>query len=260
MQVISVFNQKGGCGKSTTCSNLGAYLARHGKKVLLIDMDPQANLTVSVGVNDDELEETIYTLLQLNSKELTRERILEVMKETSYERLLILPSDITLSNAEISLASVMSREHVLKRIIEQIGDYFDYVLIDCPPSLGLLSVNSLVASDYLIIPVTPQFFSIKGIKHLMETYTLIKDTLNPNLEIMGVLVTMYDKRKNIAKDIRTTLVEVFGDKVFNTVIRQDVQIEYSQDNQTPIIYYNDKCRSHEDYKNLGREVLAWQRV
>lgn len=257
MQVISVFNQKGGCGKTTTCSNLGAYLARHGKKVLLIDMDPQANLTVSVGINDEDLQYTVYDLL-LNSKELTKLKILEVIQETEYERLHILPSDIKLSNAEITLSNVMSRETVLKRIIEITGEFYDYVLIDCPPSLGLLSINSLVASDFLIIPVTPQFFSIKGIKHLVDTYKLVRDTLNPNLEIMGVLVTMFNSRKTIAKDIKGKLISVFGEKVFETVIRIDSKVEYSQDNQAPLIHYNERCRAYQDYVDFGKEVLAWQ--
>lgn len=253
--IISVFNQKGGCGKSTTASNLGAYLSKHGKRVLLVDMDPQANLTVSVGINDEELEKSIYDLLM--AKEFKRENILEFIQETSYPRLYILPSDITLSNAEITLSNVMSRETVLKRILGAVNEFYDYIIIDCPPSLGLLSVNALVASNNLIIPVTPAYFSVKGIKHLVNTYNLIKDTLNPQLEIMGVLVTMFNSRKNIAKDIKENLVEVFGDKVFDSVIRIDSKIEYSQDENIPVIFYYEKCHAYDDYVKLGREVLAW---
>lgn len=255
--IISFFNQKGGCGKSTSASNLAAYLSRHGKKVLAVDMDPQANLTVSLGINDEELQTTIYDLLR--NSEFKKERILEVIQETSYERLFLLPSDITLSDAEITLSTAMNRETILKKILSQVKDKYDFIIIDCPPSLGLLSVNALSASDYIVVPVTPQFFSIKGIKDLVNTFNLVKENLNPSLDILGVLITKYDARKKIAKEIRELLISHFGDKVFNSVIREDVKIEYSQDERTPIIYYYEKCKSNEDYVSFGREVLECHR-
>lgn len=253
--IISIFNNKGGVAKTTTTSNLGAYLARHGKKVLLVDMDAQANLTSSVGLEDDELEVTINDLLR--EQEFKKERILEVMQPTEFERLYILPSDITLSDAEIELSSYDDRESILKKILYSVNDIFDFILIDCPPNLGLMSVNSLVASEYLIIPMSPGFFSSKGIKHLVDIFKLIKETLNPNLDILGILLTRYDARKNISKEIRENIVAALGDKVFNTVIREDVKIEYSQENQKPIIYFYEKCRAHDDYVGFGKEVLAW---
>jgi len=255
--IISIFNQKGGCGKSTTCCNLGAYLSRHGRKVLLVDIDPQANLTVSVGIDDETLDKTIYDLLR--SSEFKKEIILEVIQHTSYERLSIIPSDITLSDAEITLSSLMKREEILKRILNQIKDRYDYILIDCPPSLGLLSINALVASDQLIIPVSPTFFSLKGVKHLINTFNLVKDNLNSKLEIMGILITLFDGRKKISKDIRNILMETFGDKVFNTIIRSDVKIENSQDSLIPIIYYIEKSKACDDYVEFGKEVLRWER-
>ncbi|WP_427340772.1 ParA family protein [Caloranaerobacter sp. DY30410] len=255
-RIISIFNQKGGIGKSTTTVNLGAALAEKGKKVLLVDMDPQANTTVSVGIDDEELEITIYDLL--TEKKVKKERILEVIQETSYERLHVLPSDITLSNAEITLSNAISRETILSRVLEQIRKDYDFILIDCPPSLGLLSINSLVASDGIIIPVATSFFSIKGIKHLLNTITLIQDNLKPQLEIMGVLITMFDKRKNIAKSIKSDLIKTFGDKVFDSVIRVNSQIEYAQDNRIPIIYYNKTCNGYIDYMNFAEEVLAYE--
>lgn len=255
--IISIFNQKGGCGKSTTCCNLGAYLSRHGRKVLLVDIDPQANLTVSVGIDDETLDKTIYDLLR--SSEFKKERILEVIQHTSYERLSIIPSDITLSDAEITLSSLMKREEILKRILNQIKDRYDYILIDCPPSLGLLSINALVASDQLIIPVSPTFFSLKGVKHLIDTFNLVKDNLNSKLEIMGILITLFDGRKKISKDIRNILINTFGDKVFNTIIRSDVKIENSQDSSIPIIYYVEKSKARDDYVEFGKEVLRWER-
>lgn len=256
--IISIFNQKGGCGKSTTCCNLGAYLSRHGKKVLLVDMDPQANLTVSVGVDDEALEQTIYDLLK--STEFKKDKILEVIQKTSYERLFILPSDITLSDAEITLSSSMRREEILKRLLAQVQDKFDYTLIDCPPSLGLLSINALVASDYLIIPVSPTYFSLKGVNHLISTFNLVRDNLNPSLQILGVLITLFDGRKKISKDIKEILIETFGDKVFEHPIRADVKIENSQDSLIPIIYFSQKSKACEDYIAFGKEVLKWTKI
>ncbi|MBU3157704.1 AAA family ATPase (plasmid) [Clostridium estertheticum] len=254
--IISIFNQKGGCGKSTTTINLGAALAKLGKKVLVVDMDAQANTTNGVGIDDEELEVTIYDLLI--SKKVTYEKIKEVIKKTPYENLECLPSDIQLSNAEIELASAMSRETILKKIIDKIKNDYDYILIDSPPSLGLLSVNSLVASDKLIIPVNTSYFSVKGIKHLMSTFNLVKDNLNEKLEIIGVLITMFSSRKTIAKNIRESLIEVFGDKVFDSVIRVDSKIEYSQDVQSPVIYFNNKCNAFNDYMSLSKEILNYE--
>ena len=255
MEIISIFNQKGGCGKSTTAINLASYLAKHGKKTLLIDMDSQANSTVGVGIDDEELTESIYDLLY--KQDFKKESILKVIKETNYPKLHIIPSDISLANAEITLSSVMSRETVLKRILASLDDIYQYIIIDCPPSLGLLSVNSLVASNHLIIPVDPSFFSMKGIKNLISSFNSIKENLNPNLEILGVLITKFNGRKTIAKDIKETLINAFGDKVFNTVIRIDSKIEYSQDNGKPIINYYEKCHGFEDYTSFGKEVVEW---
>ncbi|MDA8222495.1 AAA family ATPase [Desulfosporosinus sp.] len=252
--IISIFNQKGGVAKTTTTVNLGAALSQLGKRVLIVDTDPQANATVGLGLDDECLKETIYKLLTL--KRVKKERILEVLQKTSYEGLDIMPSDITLSDAEITLSQAMSRETILSRILEQISMDYDFTLIDCPPSLGLLSINSLVASDALIIPVTPSFFSIKGIKHLLNTVNLVQEKLKPELYIMGVLIANYDARKNLSKEIRNNLTEVFGDKVFNTFIRTNSQIEYAQDAQQPIVFFNQKSNGFEDYMSLAREVIT----
>jgi len=163
-KIISVFNQKGGIGKSTTTVNLGSALGVEGKKVLLVDCDPQANSTVSVGIDDEELDLTVYDLLK--EKRVSKDFILKVIQKTSFTNLDVLPSDITLSDAEITLSNSMSRETILSKVLDQIKDDYDYIIIDCPPSLGLLSINSLVASDGVIIPVATSFFSIKGNKEL----------------------------------------------------------------------------------------------
>lgn len=256
--IISIFNQKGGCGKSTTTINLGSALASIGKKVLVVDMDAQANTTNGVGIDDEALETTIYDLL--TDKKITKDKINSVIIKTDFDNLYCLPSDIQLSNAEIELSSVISRETVLRKILSMIKEEYDYIIIDSPPSLGLLSVNSLVASDKLIIPVNTAYFSIKGIKHLMNTYTLIKENLNNNLEIMGVLITMFSSRKNIAKSIKESLEEVFGDRLFEHVIRVDSKVEYSQDVQTPVIFFNNSCRAFDDYMSLAQEVLNYEQI
>lgn len=255
MSVISIFNQKGGVGKSTTASNLAAYLARHGKKVLAIDMDPQGNVTSSFGINKKELKATIYDLLI--ERELNKGNIAKVMQETRYERLVVLPSHKSLYNAEIAISNLKGKESILKRIVEAVRSYFDFIIIDCPPNLGILSLNALTASDYVLVPITPDFFSVEGVADLMSTYNLVKKAYNPKLNILGVLITRFDVKTKIAKNIRAALKEAFGDKVFDTVIREDVKIKYSQDEQQPIIYYHEKCNGYKDYTEFGKEVLEW---
>lgn len=251
--VISLFNQKGGIGKSTSAVNIAAIIASTDKKVLLVDMDSQASSTICVGVNDEELDSTIFDLLK--NRKATKEDINKIIIHTEFDNLDILPSNIELSNADIELSSYMNRESLLKGVLSKIKDEYDYIFIDNPPNLGLLSVNSLSCSDFLIIPVSPAFLSIKGIKHLLNTFTLIKENVNPNLEIMGVLITMFDSRKNIAKDIRKKLESVFTNQIFDTVIRVNSQIESSQDVQKPIIYYNQRCNAFEDYVAVSQEIM-----
>ena len=251
--IISIFNAKGGVGKSTTCTSLAAGLVKLGKKVLCVDMDAQANTTCGLSVDDESLELTIYDLLK--EKRVTKEIIEKVMIQTEYENLYLLPSDITLSNAEITLANSISRESILAKILDKVKDDFDMVLLDCAPSLGLLSINSLVASDRIIVPLAPGYFGTKGIKHLLDTIELVKENLNPDLEIMGVLVTKFDERKTIAKDLVPKLKDVFEDQVFETIIRVDSQIEYAQENRKPVVFYKKDARATKDYINLAKEVL-----
>lgn len=252
--IISIFNQKGGVAKSTTVISLAASLATLGKKILVVDMDPQANSTVGLGQDDEELEKTIYDLLR--DQKVTREKVEGMIIETRYDNLSLLPSDIQLSNADIALVNYISRENLLSRILNFVRNDYDYILIDCPPSLGLLSLNSLVASNRIIVPITPGFFSTKGIKHLLNTVELIHEqNLNSDLEVMGVLLTKYDARKNISKDLEFNLRKAFDDRVFKTVIRTDAQVEYAQENMMPIIFYNEKAKATEDYLHLAEEVI-----
>jgi len=253
--VISFFNQKGGIGKSTSAVNISAIVASADKKVLLVDMDSQASSTVCVGVNDEDLEVTVFNLLK--NRKTTKEDIKKVIIHTEFDNLDILPSNIELANADIELANYMNREMLLNGVLAKIKEDYDYIFIDNPPNLGLLSVNSLSASDYLIIPVSPSYLSIKGIKHLLDTYNLIKENINPNLEIMGVLITMFDIRKNIAKDTRKKLEAVFTNQIFETVIRVNSAIESAQDEQKPIIYYSQRCNAFDDYLSVSQEIMDY---
>jgi chromosome partitioning protein len=247
-KTVSIFNQKGGVSKTTTAINLSAALAEKGKKVLVIDSDPQANTTNGLGTNDDELNQSLYDLLQNKCK------IEDILIYTPYGVDLI-PADISLSNAEITLANIMSRETILSRIIKPYAERYDYIVIDCPPSLGLLSINALVASEYLIIPVSPEYYSIKGIKHLLNTYNLVRENLKPDLEILGVVITRYDQRIKLSKNIRGLLVDAFGDKVYKTVLRENSQIKYAQDKQMPITFFDVKCHACQDVRKLAIEVI-----
>lgn len=256
-KIISLFNQKGGVAKTTTTINLANCLVEKGKKVLVVDFDPQANSTNSLGVDDENLNLSIYQLInEATTKKLKKERILEFINKTSFG-IDLLPTDISLANAEQTLSNIISRETVLAKALNVIKNDYDYILIDCPPSLGLLSINSLAASDFIIIPVYPSYFSIKGLKHLLTTFEVVKENLKDDLEIMGILLTKYDNRKTMARDIRNSLdkLDIFKNKVFKTVIRINSELEYAQDNQKPIAHYNKDCNGYIDYTNLAKEVI-----
>lgn len=252
-KVIAVYNNKGGVAKTSSCSNIGSALTVMGKNVLLIDCDPQANLTVSVGVDDEKLDITIYDLLK--SASITKSSVSKVIVHTIYKNLDIIPSDITLSDAEISLSTALSRETILRRIVNTVRSDYDYIFIDCPPSLGLLSINALCASDSIIVPVVPDYFSIKGLNHLLNTYNAVKQNINPDLSICGILLTKFNRRKNLSNNIKENLINAFGNSVFNTMIRIDCKIEYAQDNQIPAIFYSPTSHASEDYRNVANEII-----
>lgn len=252
--IISIYNQKGGVGKTTTTVNLGAALAAKGKNVLIVDADPQGHSTLGVGIDKRELDKTLYDLMII--KKPTLSDIVEVLKETKYAGLFVLPANNSLSNAREELSSAFSRETILKKLLGLLKDNFHYILIDCNPGFDILSVNALTASDKLLIPITSEYFSIDGIVELTHHVDLIKETVNPQLETLGVLLTKYDVRQKSNKQAKVLLQDTFKDKFFNTVIRIDKTINDSQDAQTPIIYFNMKKKSHayEDYMALAAEL------
>ena len=247
-QVIVVSNQKGGVGKTTTCINLAAELGRHGYSVLVVDMDPQANGTSGLGVNASTLERSIYNVL------LGDIPIRDAILTTAWENVSLLPSSLDLAGAEIELASAISRESKLKRQLEKL-DGFDVVLIDCPPSLGILTLNALAACDRLLVPIQCEYYALEGVGQLMRTVNLVRDTLNPSLEVSGVLLTLYDSRTRLANEVVAEVRRQFGDVVFDVVAPRNVRLSEAPSYGSPIAYYDSNSTGAKAYESLAREVI-----
>jgi chromosome partitioning protein len=249
--IIALCNQKGGVGKTTTGINLGAALAELGRKVLLVDFDPQGSLSVGLGVNPHTLEHSIYDLL------LSRDvGVDEVINPTNIENLDILPSNIDLSAAEVQLVSEVAREQTLLRVLEKIRDRYDVILIDCAPSLGLLTINALTAADKVIMPLECEFFALRGIALLTDTIAKVQDRLNAKLEILGILGTMYDPRTLHCREVLERVVQAFGETVFHSVIRRTVKFPETTVAGEPITTYASTSPGAAAYRSLSREVLA----
>lgn len=249
--IIAMTNQKGGVGKTTTTINLGAALVETGRRVLLVDFDPQGSLSVGLGVNPHTLEKSIYNLL------LSRQYTLDdVIAPTNVEGLDILPSNIDLSAAEVQLVSEVAREQTLLRVLDKARDRYDIILIDCAPSLGLLTVNALTASDKVIIPLECEFFALRGVALLTDTIGKVQDRLNPNLEILGILGTMYDARTLHSREVLERVVQAFGETVFHTVIRRTIKFPETTVAGEPITTYSPSSPGATAYRALAREVLA----
>lgn len=248
-KIISIANQKGGVGKTTTSVNLSACLAYLGKKVLLIDIDPQGNASSGVGVSKGDLEACIYDVL------IDDEPAENVIMPTKVENLSVLPATISLAGAEIELVSTISRELRLKNSLETLKNNFDYIIIDCPPSLGLLTINALTASDSIIIPVQCEYYALEGLSQLLSTIRLVQKHLNKNLMIDGVLLTMLDARTNLGIQVIEEVKKYFQDKVYKTIIPRNVRLSEAPSHGEPIIIYDAKSRGAEVYLELAREVI-----
>ena len=243
-KIISIINHKGGVGKTTTTANLGGALTQKGYRVLLVDLDGQANLTMSLGLNSD-LNETIYSSMKSGKD-------FPVYKNK--EGLEIVPSCLDLSAIETELMNEPVRELILKSLLENIRDRYDYILIDCPPSLSLLSLNALTASDGIIIPVQAQYLAMRGMDKLVNIINKVKSRINPSLSIYGILITMYDGRTNLNKSISEIVEETFHGKVFTTYIRNNINLAEAQANGKDIFHYDSKCNGAIDYMNLCNEL------
>jgi len=249
--VIAMCNQKGGVGKTTSTINLGAALAEVGRRVLLVDFDPQGALSVGLGVNPHELDRTVYNLLM--EREVTAD---DVLLKTNVPGLDLLPSNIDLSAAEVQLVGEVAREQTLGRVLGPVLPDYDFVIIDCQPSLGLLTVNALTAADSVIIPLECEFFALRGVALLMDTILKVQDRLNPQLELQGILATMYDARTLHGREVLARVVEAFGDRVFHTVINRTVRFPETTVVGEPITTYAPSSTGAVAYRQLAREVLA----
>ncbi|WP_313892707.1 AAA family ATPase [Psychrobacillus sp.] len=248
-RIVAIANQKGGVGKTTTSVNLSACLAYLGKKVLLVDIDPQGNASSGVGVNKGDVNQCIYDVL------IDDVAVVETILETKVENLHIVPATISLAGAEIELVSTISREVRLKKALQEVKGDYDYIIIDCPPSLGLLTINSLTAADAIIIPVQCEFYALEGLSQLLSTIRLVQKHLNKNLEIDGVLLTMFDARTNLGIQVIEEVKKYFQDKVYKTIIPRNVRLSEAPSHGEPIIIYDPKSRGAEVYLDLAKEVI-----
>ncbi len=249
-RIIAICNQKGGTGKTTTAVNLSAVLASLGKKVLLVDMDPQGNATSGVGVNKNEIKASVYDVL------IHKSSISEVITPTATPNLNLLPCNINLTGAEIELVGALSRETRLKKAIDSVKEQYDFVFIDSPPSLGLLTLNTLVAADSIIIPIQCEFYALEGVSGLLNTVNLVKDGLNSNLAIEGVLMTMADFRTNLTNEVIGEIKSYFKEKVYQSVIPRNIRLSEAPSFGKPIHIYDASSVGAIKYKELAQEVLS----
>ena len=250
-KVIAIANQKGGVGKTTTAVNLSACLAYKGKRVIIIDVDPQGNTTSGLGIEKQNVSKSIYEVI------INDEKIENALMQTMIENLYICPSNIQLVGAEVELVSVISRETRLKVALEDIRDKYDFIIIDCPPSLGLLTLNALTAADTILVPIQCEYYALEGLSQLMNTVKLVQRHLNPSLEVEGVVLTMFDARTNLSLQVVEDVKKYFRNKVYRTIIPRNVRLSEAPSFGLPIILYDPKSKGAECYLDLAREVIDY---
>ncbi len=249
-QIISIVNQKGGVGKTTTAVNLGAYLAYLGKEVLLVDVDPQANATSGIGIEHKKLPTGIYEAL------IGQESIYKVIKRTKQDKYKIAPATLSLAGAGIEMVDMEEREYKLKNILEEIRNEYDYIIIDGPPSLGLLTVNSLVAADAVLIPIQSEYYALEGLSQLLETISLVQGHLKPELSIMGAIITMFDKRNKLSTSVMNELYQYFPNRVFRSVIPRSVRLAEAPSYGKSILHYDPRSKGGKAYERLAKELIS----
>ena len=257
-KVISIVNQKGGVGKTTTAVNLAASLALSGERILLIDIDPQGNSTSGLGVNRDDVEKTLYSVIAGECS------LADAVVGTQIEQLYMVPSSVDLLGAEIELIEKDGREGILAKALEELKSDYRYIFIDCPPSLGLLTLNALVASDSVLVPVQCEYYALEGLSMLTKTIRRIQGSFNPRLDIKGIVLTMFDTRNNLAHQVVEEVRKHFGEKVYQTMIPRNIALGEAPSHGKPVMLYDMKSRGAQSYLALAKEILsedsAWQRA
>lgn len=248
-RIISIANQKGGVGKTTTAINLSVYLATLGKKILLIDLDSQGNTTTGFGINRNAIKKCIYNIL------LDSEDVKNTIIHSSIENLHIIPSTINLAGAEVELVNLKEREFRLGNAVKKINSNYDYIFIDCPPSLGLLTLNALAASNGVLIPLQCEYYALEGLTSLLNTIFSVQRKYNPELKIYGILLTMYDSHTSLSRQVASEIINYFKDQVYKTIIPRNVRLSEAPSYGKPVLFYDPTCKGAEAYKNLALEFL-----
>ncbi len=249
-RIIAIANQKGGVGKTTTAINLSACLAEAGQKVLVLDIDPQGNTTSGLGINKDEIENTIYQVI------LQEIEIEDAICRQVFENLDVIPSNVNLAGAEIDLIDVEDREYILKNAILKVRDNYDYVILDCPPSLSMLTVNAMTASDTVLVPIQCEYYALEGLTQLIHTINLVKKKLNPELELEGVVFTMYDSRTNLSLQVVENVKDNLKQNIYKTIIPRNIRLAEAPSHGLPINIYDSKSSGAESYRLLAEEVMS----